>query len=412
VSSARGAWLADLARRTSVAGIATLVAAAVAVIAGAPADAALTTRDIAADVGIAVQTTSWSATVTDVNGDGVADFLLGRHIDVARLYQGDGSAFTEIDAGGFGVRDRHNCAAADVDQDGRTDVYCAIGANGGRIEKSNELWMQQPDGTFVDEAQAFGVADRYGRGRSVTFLDLDHDAYPDLFVGNTYPRRDGRRSPNRLFVNDSGTGFEEVHHSGVTRELGARCAQAVDVNADGWDDLLVCGKQGRPLRLYRNDRHDGFVDVTGSHRIRGQAAGAQIVDVDGNGTLDLVRVSAQAIKVQLGGAHGFRKPAYVQPLKSGVWVAVGDVNRDGLQDLYVVQGCGGGQNLPDYLLIGHGRDRFTRTSIPQARQGCGGFAAPIDYNDDGRTEFLVLNGQGRLHQERVTGPVQLIEVGG
>jgi hypothetical protein len=375
-----------------------------------PASADPLTVDHAPDAGISQVTTSWSVAVADIDTDGHPDFLLGRHIDVARLYRGDGTGFTEIDEDLFLKRDRHDCASADVDQDGRVDFYCTIGADGGRIEKKNELWLQQADGTFIDQSTAFGVDDPFGRGRRVTFIDLNQDAYPDLFVGNTYPRKDDHRSPNRLFINVSGTHFREVHRSGVTRELGARCAQAIDVDADGWQDLLVCGKEGRPVRLYRNDHHNGFVDETAAWGVHGQAASAQIVDVDGNGTLDLVRVGVHSVRVQLGGPGGFRKAVYAQRLTNGAWVAIGDVNLDGLQDLYVVQGCGGGRNLIDYLLIGHGSGRFTSVDIPQTRDGCGGFAAPIDYDGDGRTEFLVLNGQGRRHGVRITGPVQLIGV--
>ena len=36
------------------------------------------------------------------------------------------------------------------------------------------------------------VVDMYGRGREATFIDSNHDAYPDLFVGNDFPRSDGR----------------------------------------------------------------------------------------------------------------------------------------------------------------------------------------------------------------------------
>jgi hypothetical protein len=372
------------------------------------ASAALSPTDVAIQTGIAETTTTWSATVTDVDSDGNDDVLLGRHIAVAQLFHGDGVSFTEIDQGQFLQRDRHDCAAADVDQDGRVDFYCTIGADGGRIKKHNELWLQQVDGSFLDQAHAFGVEDPFGRGRRVTFLDLNQDAYPDLFVGNTYPRQDRHRSPNRLFANTAGTGFQEVQGSGVTRELGARCVQAVDFDADGWDDLVVCGKEGRPLRLYRNTHHNSFVDVTRRYGVRGHAASAQIVDVDNNGSLDLIRIDDDSLRVQLGGISGFRKAAFAQPLREGVWVAVGDVNADGLLDVYAVQGCARGVNLRDLLLIGHGKGRFSDARIPETRHGCGGYAVALDHDGDGRDGFLVLNGQGRRHGIRITGPLQLL----
>src|SRR3954471_10832341 len=85
------------------------------------ARAALVASDAVDASGIAQITTSWSVTVDDFDGDGLPDILLGRHIDQARLYRNVGGSFTEIDPGNFGVRDRHDCATADVDQDGRVE---------------------------------------------------------------------------------------------------------------------------------------------------------------------------------------------------------------------------------------------------------------------------------------------------
>jgi hypothetical protein len=78
-----------------------------------------------------------------------------------------------------------------VNVDCRDDLYCAKGAHGGTVEKWSELWIQRRDGTFVDRARAYGVQDVWGRGRRVAFLHLNRDRYPDLFVGNDTPRRDG-----------------------------------------------------------------------------------------------------------------------------------------------------------------------------------------------------------------------------
>jgi hypothetical protein len=75
-----------------------------------------------------------------------------------------------------------------------------------------------------------------------------------------------------------------------------------------------------------------------------------------------------------------------------------------------VQTCGPfGANAPDLLLI-HRRSAtdFVEATIPEADEGCGGFAAPIDYDGNGTTDFVVVNGMGLLHDVAVTGPVQLI----
>jgi hypothetical protein len=46
------------------------------------------------------------------------------------------------------------------------------------------------------------------------------------------------------------------------------------------------------------------------------------------------------------------------------------------------------------------------SSIPSTREGKSDFVAPLDYDQNGLTDFLVLNGSGRKGTSR--GAVQLI----
>ena len=112
------------------------------------------------------------------------------------------------------------------------------------------------------------MKDPYGRGRQVTFFNLNGDKFPDLFVGNEYRVTMASRARNRVFVNTVKNGrqkFEERVLAGVTAEIGAAaCAFAADVDNDGDDDLFVCGNNG--LRIYRNDfrQGKGFKDMAPS----------------------------------------------------------------------------------------------------------------------------------------------------
>lgn len=124
--------------------------------------------------------------------------------------------FTEVNTGTFVKSDRHDCAWGDANRDRLPDLYWAQGADDER-EKANELWMQQPDGSFVNRSAEYGVTDPYGRGRDTTFIEVNQDGYPDLFVGNRYPRSDGIASPNRLFINEAGQSFEARPSTGSTR---------------------------------------------------------------------------------------------------------------------------------------------------------------------------------------------------
>jgi hypothetical protein len=351
----------------------------------------------------------------DVNHDGWPDLLLGRHGGAAELFVNDPAAGTTT---GFDLtyrfidtihdrKDRHGCAWGDVNLDGRDDLYCAKGAHGGTVEKWNELWIQRPDGTFVDRAHAYGVEDHWGRGRRVAFIDLNHDRYPDLFVGNETPRRDGRPSPNRTFVNVHGTRFREVR-LGLTTETGAACVQVLDVNHDGRDDLLVCGNDG--LHLDVRVPRAGFVDRAGSLNVPAvHAVWARLDDVNRDGRRDLLVERLHRFTVQFRLPSGrFGPIVYRRRLRDGTGFAVGDVDGARGNDVFLVQGCVDGRNVDDVLLLngGHGRT-WTRARVPGGIDGCGDAAATIDFDRDGMDDVVVINGGGR----RGSGPDQLLTLG-
>jgi hypothetical protein len=349
---------------------------------------------------------TFSAAVADFNGDGWPDIFIARHWHPGNLWlNNQDGTFSAADVSYFqSIKDRHDCHAADFNQDGLEDMFCTVGADRGGSVKANALYIQQPDHSFVDEAYQQNVTDPMGRGRYGDVLDANNDGYPDIFYGAESLRPDGMPSINRFYINTGNGSFVDDPAMGLDLNIGSLCAHTVDYNRDGWPDLLVCGETGG-LHLFRNNQGQGFTDVSS---ILGSAAvkpvDAVMADINHDSRPDLITLTPTRVAERLQKADGtFAAQKAILTVKSGRTLAVGDVNGDNNPDIYVVCGQTGTTNAPDYLLLGNATGGFTTKTIPETTAGVGEEAYPIDYTHDGLTSFLVLNGQ-----VPTTGPIQLL----
>lgn len=364
--------------------------------------------DVSTRAGIFDKTHTWSAEVGDLNRDGWEDLLVVNHYEKpAYLYENDrNGGFRRVETGRrtFRRRDRHDCAFGRLNRDRRVDIYCSIGGGRGRKLNPNELWIQHRDGTFANRAGHFGVDDPRGRGRDVALLDVDRDGFLDIYVGNKFPRKDGIRSVNKLFISVRGRHFRSAPEYHLNRHVGGRTVQAVRYGGDRFPDLLVCGE--RHAFLFRNRGGREFRDVSREKGVTRRCEGALMTRIDGDRKLDLVIVTESRLEVRLQRKHGsFRgEPVVRRELRQGTAVAAGRVNGDPRSDLYVVQQGPTNHDRPDLLLLNrNGGRRFESLRIPQTRRGRGDYVTSLDYDRNRRSDFVVLNGD---HTSR--GPVRLL----
>jgi FG-GAP-like repeat len=374
----------------------------------APRGGPVVARDVTAAAGLTLETSSYGAVRADFNVDGWPDLFIGRHSNPGWMVFNDGHGFADAPGVSIPRRDRHGCTSGDVNGDGLPDLYCANGAFHGAGFKGNELYLQQPDGTFLDEAMAMHATDPFGRGRLTALFDLDHDQYADLFLADRPARPDGLPSLDRVLANPHGDGYVGQSVAGFDASGGADCLRAADLNHDGWQDIVLCERamdrtNAYGIRILRN-MHGRLVDITaGSGIEKRQAVDAIVTDVNGDHQLDIVEVTPFSLRIHLQ-HNGRFTLGYERPLTDGVAVAAGDVDRDGDRDLYVVQGTRAKQRN-DLMLINRGDGRgFSQLPLPQATGGSAESVTAIDYDRNGLTDFLVLNGKGALNP----GPVQLI----
>jgi enediyne biosynthesis protein E4 len=272
---------------------------------------------------------------------------------------------------GFGV------AVGDYDNDGWPDFYVSnFGAN--------RLYHNNHDGTFTDLAEKAHVT-LGGWSTGATWGDYDHDGYLDLFVPG-YVKFDPDNPPF------AGKG-----------KLPPGFCQFRGIN-------VMCGPRGLPGEgdhLLHNNRDGTFTDVSvkaGVSDARGYYGFASVfVDVNDDGWVDLLVANDSFPKYLYRNKHDgtFEDVSYLSGFalndegreQAAMGIALGDYNRDGKVDMYITNFS------DDYntLYRNDGDTSFTDVSfaagmanvtIPFLGWGTGF----MEYDNNGLVDIFVANG--------------------
>ena len=382
------------------------------VVFGKTATTAINLSDIAAGTGnlgyqinpdvMPNNTGMWVTSAGDVNGDGLADLIVGSSLagTNGKAYVVFGKASNTAinlatvaaggaNAGGFAiVGDANNALtgasvsnAGDVNGDGLQDLL--VSAYGS--SKAYVVYGQMGTATINLATVATGVGgyviNNITSGSSIsTAGDVNGDGYADLIVGTAGAGKAyvvyGQSTKSTISMLDVAAGTGGFQITGVaSSDTGYSVSNAGDVNGDGYADLIVGARSAGS-------------SLTGkSYVVFGQAA---------NTTIDLATLA-------LGGANagGFVINTSVLSGQSGYSVSyAGDINGDGLADLIV-----GAPSANTYgvTYVVYGKTDTSAIDLANIAKGVGGFAitapnpqwngvsvtAAGDVNGDGFADLLV-----------------------
>jgi hypothetical protein len=366
-----------------------------------------------------LEDTSWLERLGRAQLKAAAGFEVFHDFQFTDRVAGSGIIFKHriVDDAGKAYKPAHydhgnGIAIADVDGDGRPDIYFLNQVGG------NYLARNLGGGKFEDITAAAGVAVAGKVSVSAAFADIDNDGDADLYVTTV-------RGGNVLFENDGAGRFRDISAaSGVNYVGHSSSAVFFDYDRDGRLDLFLVNvgryttsatagegytyhvayedafsghlKAERTERsiLYRNEGKNRFVDVSVRTGLRDTAwtGDASPIDVNEDGWVDLYLVNMQGddqYYENVGGKQFVRKSRAVFPRTS--WGAMGikvfDFNNDGRMDVFVTDM----------------HSDMSETIGPQREKRKSEMQWPVEFRGTGKTSvwgntFFVKEGPGRYRE--------------
>jgi hypothetical protein len=330
--------------------------------------------------------------VGDFNNDGLQDLYFAGNIVGDKLYFNLGNfKFKDVTKSAGIVDDKgwsSGVVVADINNDGFSDIYVTKELYDHQPElRTNRLYVNQGDGTFMEKAAEFGIANTE-RTRNATFFDYNKDGYLDLFILNQ-PPNPGSYSEyfgtkllqpqyaSRLYQNLKGKGFKDVtEKAGLLKTSFPNSVSASDLNNDGWTDLYVTNDFFVPDFIYINNRNGTFTNIANSalNHMSYYSMGVDVADIDNDGLLDIYVLDMVA-------DDNFRLKSNMSGMNiSAFW--------------NVVKNGGHYQYMFNTFQLNNGNDTFS--DIAQL----GNIAATdwswtnliADYDNDGKKDIFVTNG--------------------
>ncbi|MDR6196765.1 VCBS repeat-containing protein [Siphonobacter sp. SORGH_AS_0500] len=222
--------------------------------------------------------------VGDLNNDGRDDLYFTANMTPNKLYLNQGNLqFKDItDASGAAGRPgpwKTGVSMADVNGDGKLDIYVCYSGNVSPENRTNQLFINQGvNGNgipqFKELAREYGL-DQPAYSTQGSFFDYDKDGDLDLFLLNHNPKSlpvlDEVATKEILKKEDPSVGsrlFENTgnHFRDVTAKAGIQSASLSyglgigisDMNGDGWPDLYIGNDYAVPDFLYINNQDGTF----------------------------------------------------------------------------------------------------------------------------------------------------------
>jgi hypothetical protein len=253
-------------------------------------------------------------------------------------------------------------ATGDINNDGLPDIYFTANSKG-----NNRLYLNKGNFEFEDITEKAGVAGTADWCTGVSMADVNGDGYLDIYV-SAVSNKYGLTGHNELFINNGNNTFTEkskeygLDFSGFTTQTAF-----FDYDNDGDLDCYILNQSHHPhANIVDTSNRRGYDSLSGDRLYRNDlSTGGKFTDVSKEAGI------------------------YQSNLGYGLGIAVGDMNNDGWQDIYI----GNDFHENDYYYINNGNGTFTESGAQHfkhySRFSMGNDIA--DYNNDGQLDVVTVD---------------------
>ena len=340
--------------------------------------------------------------IGDINNDGLADLFFTGNSSDNKLYLNKGNfEFADITDKALIHRKAKwstGVVMVDINGDHWLDIYvCNAGYMSGDNQQ-NELYINNGDLTFTEQAAAYGL-NNSSYTTHAAFFDFDLDGDLDVYILNNsfipvntlnlsdrrdlpadqWPVKDFlKKGGDQLLRNDQGHFTDITHEAGIYNSLiGFGLGITVgDVNNDRWPDLYISNDFYERDYLYINNGDGTFREdiLNRTDHISLSSMGADMADLNNDGYAEIFvtdmlpdddyrlrststfeSYSVYTIKQKRGFHHqymqntlqfnngdgSFREIANYSGVSASDWswgALLFDMDQDGLKDLYICNG--------------------------------------------------------------------------
>ncbi len=255
------------------------------------------------------KTAGRSVAAVDPDGDGRYGFYVANYGGAMRFYELEDSGQLIDSAPQKGLAKttggRSVLALPFFDDSRGIDIFAA------NERGANFFFRNRGNGTYSDIALQLGIDDLNENGRGVDALDANGDGRWDIIYGNW-------EGPHRLFIQQPNGTFENIAEGNLAQPSRIRTVIAADFDNDGYEELFF-NNIGQPNQLFRlRDGEWISIDIGDAFERKGLGTGAAVGDLDEDGVLELFvshgELGGQPVSLYKAAAATGRNYLRVQPL--------------------------------------------------------------------------------------------------